>query len=229
MPVPVQPPHRAVSAVQDDLVDAVTPQHGPPGVAPPPPRVVTEPLSQLYVLPDRWQVMAGRIVPLCGQLPMVPGCNQVDGGTGEATDASTAIAKITRRGGIPLPFDIDGRSYVRRIRGHGGWIFRWQRVFAGSSHIETDSEAFGDWLVGLVDRGLIPRAPLYALNALRAELISRAAQLEGVGRDKYVRKLAALERDIREVERAIDSYDDAAARDPRDEAGADDVVPRGGE
>lgn len=220
MPIPL--PGNGRNTPTEDLVEEVTPQLGPTVVAVPPPRVATEPLSQLYVWPDRWQVMGGHVVPLCGQLSMTPGVDQVDGGTGERTDASAAIARLQRRGAIPLPFDVDGRSYVRRIRGHGGWIFRWQKVFAGSSHIETDSEAYAAWLHSLVEAGVIPRPPLYALNTLRAEILSRCAQLEGVGKDKYARKLAALERDLSLVEREIEAHGEAPAPV---EAGADDQVP----
>lgn len=227
MPTPVNAPVAGRRPREDQLVDEQAPQIGATTVAVPPPTCKTEALAQIVVYPDRWHVVGDHVVPLIGYLHLIAGVNNVEG-SGNSVDPSRARAAIEKLGGKVLPFDVDGRSYVRRIKNHGGWIFRWQKVFSGSPHIETDELGFAAWLRGLVDKGTagLQQAPAYALVALQAEMMSRLSALQGAGKDKYEAKIADVRRRLAVLERELER---ARLREggPAAEVETDDQLPGG--
>lgn len=170
------------------------------GVAgPPPPRIQPEPPYILNVKPERWGVIEGRVVPICAKIPALRGVNGVGWDEHRKRPMmEQALAMARQKGGIPIPWDVDGpgRSYLRKAPG-GFWISQWETVYAGSDMRTVDSAGYADWLRSLIDRGIIPGPALYILEALAEQLRARMAELHKKGNiASYQVRIDRTQRDL---------------------------------
>lgn len=127
-------------------------------------------------LPERWQVLHGKVVPMLGVMFLVPGLN---GGT-----TRRAVEAREERGWTVLDPMIDGESYIYECqsRSMSGvlqplYLSRFEEAHEGSDHITCDSEGYAEWLAGLVDSGKIPKPAPYVLTTLRAQLKQRVSNM----------------------------------------------------
>lgn len=123
----------------------------------------------LTVHPERWQVMHGMVVPLCGAIKLLRGCNNVDMLPNGKYTIADAITQAHREGAVEIPWDVDGpgTSYLREVA-PGVYLTRWQTATAGSEYVQVDEVGYAKWLRGLVDAGKIPKPRAYVVERLLA-------------------------------------------------------------
>ncbi|MEQ1571067.1 MAG: hypothetical protein ABMA64_35890 [Myxococcota bacterium] len=190
MPVPVR-------AKTSALLEEVAPITG--GVSgPPAPLVKPEPGYYLVCWPDRWQVLEGLVVPCPSKLSLSPGANGMDADRNNRPLPEMAIAQVRTRGGVVIPHDIDGpgRSYLRKVRATGGWVSRWETLFAGSTERRVDSKGFARWMRDLVERGVVPAPAPYVLEALIEQLVVRIESWTKADPVGYAPRIAAAKSDL---------------------------------
>ena len=122
----------------------------------------------LFHRPGRYQIMAGRVVPLLSKLPRVGGLNDVaavrqrlpGGGWRYVPDMTRAIAKLQRDSCVVIPFDVDSAeghpSYLKSVPGTGRYCHRLCELYPGLEPISAPPSVFAAWLASLVDRGIVP-------------------------------------------------------------------------
>lgn len=151
-----------------------------------PSRVEASPRFMLAAHPERWAILCGRLVPLCGKIKCVPGLEnceyfppRVAGEKGRWSLRQT-ILSWEQRGWQVIPLDVDGAgtSYLVSPRGRPDvCLTRFDRVFSGSTHAETDLDGYSKWLYSIVERGVVRRAPAYVIDAMIAERQQRRGEL----------------------------------------------------
>jgi hypothetical protein len=147
------------------------------------PKVPAQSPFYLVYTPDRWDVIEGQLVPSLYKLSLTPGANAVTRGAGGRPDPTDAIAGVERQGHYLLPWDIGGEGrYIRAFQVGTGqdrktgaavkiysWHTRWEQLYAGSDAIQSDTAGYAAWLVGLIERGLLPRPRPYVVERLRRQ------------------------------------------------------------
>jgi hypothetical protein len=130
--------------------------------------------------PERWQVLGGRVLPALGRLPLVPGVNAVelDERTG-ALRVQTAKAEAAERGWTVIPTSCvppsSGlSSYLYRPTGRPDvTICAWEKCFPGSASTAPDEDGWIEFLTFLVDDGHVEECPMYVLDRMRSDALSR--------------------------------------------------------
>jgi hypothetical protein len=178
--------------------------NGPTQTPPPKAPEAWSPPFYIMVHPHRWGVIAGRIVPIVRRFKGTPGANGVDRDGKGRPVMNKAIAEQGEQGWICIPWDVDGPGthYLRRVIATGGWIDRWTTVYPGATEVTFDRAGFAEWLDGLIERGIVPRCPLFVLLRLRAVALAGVAKLRKHG-DVYASQIEIRERDLATLEAAI--------------------------
>lgn len=196
------------------------PQLGSPGRTRDPwPDVPAQSPFWLVYAPDRWDVVAGKLIPLLYRLSATPGANGVDR-AGTKPEPSAALAAAERLGHIVLDWRIDGKAYLRSFQvGEGvdrktgqpvkimSWHTRWEQLYAGSREIESDTVGYADWVSGLIDKGLLPKPRPYVLQRLKTTFdnhVTRAIK-KAAGREDDA-TVVRRRRDLAVIEAAIEKY-----------------------
>lgn len=141
--------------------------------------------------PNRWGVVAGKLVPILGRLHAAPGSNGVDRG-GDSfeprADMRPAFQFMAEDGRFVIPWDCDGpgttylRSYLigmTRHRKTGApirllhWCDRWTTAYPGSDVVDTDTDGYVAWLRGLAEGGYFPPPSKAVLDRLEGWLVQR--------------------------------------------------------
>ena len=124
------------------------------------------PIFLLQAHPERWAIMAGRLVPSLRQMRIEPGVNRVD----KAGNYKFALAKTEERGWITIPWDVDGEgtSYIRAHEGIRGTVHatRWTKLYRGSKQVGCDLDGYASWLAGLIGRGVLPPIALRVVERM---------------------------------------------------------------
>lgn len=171
------------------------------------PKLLARPPALKMYHPERWTVIAGKVVPLLGDLKLQPGVNRMRVTRDGRYLKLEAQAAAEEAGWSIIPHDVDGESYIRNVA-PGVYVTRWERVFPNSSHVESDEIGYAEWLRALIDRGVIKRAAPYVLEMLRSKRQKEHDDLaDKVALTPSVR--AAVERlaaDLRAIDEEIARY-----------------------
>ena len=190
--------------------------------AEPYPRVPPCPPFWFVFVPDRWRVVEGLVIPDFTRLRHAVSVNGVDGGPGKPIDTSLAEAQQVRQGRTILPWDVDGRSYLRRYRVGTAldartrsevpvyaWVTRWDTLYPGSERLEHDALGHAQWCRQLIADGVIPAPRPYVLSRLRSQYETLHAQsaskwgADSARTQGYVRSLEAIRAEIEAQSRAV--------------------------
>jgi hypothetical protein len=180
---PVQHRANGGAAYDEDLPDlgTRTARQGDPW-----PKVQACSAFYLVVVPDRWTVIEGHVVPAAHKLSLSPGANGVARGAGGKPDPVDALASTERDGAYVIPWDIDGprTSYLRSYqvgeavdRKTGApvkirhWCTRWETLFAGSEHVQSDAEGYAAWLERLIGEGRLRPPAAHVIERLRGQYL----------------------------------------------------------
>lgn len=148
--------------------------------APDRPRLKDRPPFLLMVHPERWGVVAGEVVPICGRLTLVNGvsCVKKNEATGKIS-IEEALTHRRKHGWRPIPLDVDGpgTSYLRSPC-KDVYLTRWETAHAGSSVVTSDTRGYVAWLRQLIADGKLPRCPRYVLERLHTRITRRIAELQ---------------------------------------------------
>ena len=126
------------------------------------------------------------MVPQLSKLPLTPGVNLIEGGSGGSIRASRLSARLAEEGRIRVPYEWapDGISYVQAVDTRIGsnevvaYVSVWEEVYAGDSETHADPESYSEWLAGLVDSGKLPACPPFMVRKLMDQEESRASTAE---------------------------------------------------
>lgn len=199
-----------------------------PKKAKPPPQLEESPPFLYTHHHEAYCVMAGRVIPRLGKLKLKPGCNGVeeDATTGRVI-AGPAIDQAKANGLTVIPVDIDGpgTTYLKRPKGAPhATLSRFEKVYAGSSRIDCDEAGYVQWTCSLVERGIVPPAPAYILERMRADLVKQLEDLEdkrGVEslRKRLFRDLDAIESELEQRAAEPAELEDVDVDDDADPVG----------
>ncbi len=116
--------------------------------------------------PNRWTILAGRLVPGLITVPLERGVQNVDKGKDGRWRVSVLRSKIEDQGRILIPYNWgpNGNSYIQAIdtrpRGQRdtvkAHISVWERTVPGSRETYPNDEAYAAWAAGLVEAGKLP-------------------------------------------------------------------------
>lgn len=156
--------------------------------------------------PERWQVMAGRVVPMLAVVQVIYGLS----GTTPGRGARRAKEAREERGWISLDPTVDGTSsYIYSTPGPRGPIYlaAWETANEGSDKVTCDVEQMASWLQGLVERDIIKPPKPYVLTSLRSELAAKVSQLIDACRlsPSMADLLEAAKKDLDVVDKTIKS------------------------
>lgn len=203
--------------------EAFTPELGVRATRPQPaPRV--EPTAPFLLVhhPQRWTVMAGRVIPQLGKLKLQPGVNGVEQEprTGKPIPGP-AIAEAREKGFTVIPWDVDGAgtTYLKRPTGTTDVVLlRFERCYPGSAQIDCDEAGYVAWCRGLIDRKVLQPPPVYALERMAADLRKNIDDLDGKhGVQSLVKRFT---RDLEGVEQELE-----LRRREEAPADSDDLIP----
>lgn len=171
------------------------------------------PPFMLVFTPDRWTIVAGKLIPALHRLPLVAGVNNVEVDKNGRIFAAKLRARLEMEGRTPVPFEWapDGQSYLQAMetRPGGGpnvaetWITAWETCEAGSSETSTDEAAYADWLLGLVKAGRLPACSPPVIRRMHERAVERlavavadAAKLGGAGKASLRAKALEIEVEV---------------------------------
>lgn len=228
---PAQPRSSEGGAAYDEVSPALSVRTSQ---AEPYPRHAPSPPFWLVYVPDRWRVVEGLVVPDWTRLRHAVSVNGVDGGPGKALDTSYAEAQQVRQGRQILPWDVDGRSYLRRYRVGTAldartrtevpqytWVTRWDTLYPGSDRVEHDALGHAQWSRHLIADGIIPPPRPYVISHLRGRyetLHQQSASKWGATAARTVGYARALEAIAAELAALHTRLEPAAAEDMVPEA-----------
>lgn len=182
------------------------------------PDLAPEAAYLLKVHPERWTVMEGEVVPLCGKLKLYPGVNNVravklpNGKTQFRTRAAEAEAEA--QGWKVLKFDVDGpgTSYLHEPR-DGVFLSRWETPHPRSKVVTVDTAGYVAWLRGLIERGAIARPKAYVLERMAERLRGELGEmLDKVHGSPSLRpRIERTEADIAAIEAELEKIATAPA------------------
>lgn len=195
------------------------------------PKIDVMPPYYLVFSPERWAVVAGKLVPALSKAPLVDGVNGVSVARNGGVRFANAQSRLEQEGRFKIPWDWapDGESYLQVLdtkpNGVGDpqetWISVFESASLGSASIASNTKSYVAWLGELMAAGKIPACPLHvaedklsvSIKALE-EARAKAAKLGGHGRASI--RVEALEREVA----ALQAYVDGAA------AAADKAQPK---
>lgn len=176
------------------------------------PRVDVNPPFVYVYNPQRWTLLAGRVVPQLHTHPIMEGVNGVTR-RGKRWHLAALKSHIEELGRTMIPWDMgpDGESYMSVVetRAPSGaivdtYIPVFTETYAGSSQVGPDIEAYVDWIQSLMDSGDLPRPAPYIIEGLLADrrstlLDNMTAQTRAptAGRAELI---ASLESEVQQLE-----------------------------
>jgi hypothetical protein len=171
------------------------------------PLLSARPPFLLQVHSQRWGVIGGQVVPVCGTFKLQNGLGEVSQLTDGRFKIKAAKASAEERGWTLIPSDVDGpgTSYVYEAA-PGVYLTRWERCFPGSNHIESDTKGYVAWLRKLVESGKIPAPEPYVIGRLMSRLEQEHADLiDKVGTHPSLKpRVEQLARDIAILQRELE-------------------------
>lgn len=174
-----------------------------------------QPAYWFVYYPDRW-IVAGeqtmRVIPFLAKKKLLPGADGV--GMDREGNAVPAMmrAQVEANGGQFIEWDED---YLVRDKASGGWYCKWESVFAGSTEVQSDVDAYGAWTHELIERGVIEPCPVHVLERLLAQHRNLFAETANKSAELWAHKRHALAIEAIEAELEV-------ARAEEDEAEEDD-------
>lgn len=131
-------------------------------------KVPPPPAYWLVFVRDRWDVIGGQVIPALSKAKLQPGANGCGADRNRRPLPAAMLAQLDENGHFVIPWDVDGpgTSYLRRDKATGGWFSRFEKVFPGSDVIHSDTEGYAAWVRTLIDRGVLPPAPIYVIEGL---------------------------------------------------------------
>jgi len=153
-----------------------------------------EPAFYLYHRPRRYQLMAGRCVPLLSKLRRSGGIKNVgqnrircpDTGRWKwIPDMTLALAHLARDGCVVIPHDVDADaghpSYLKAIPGTGRYCHRLCDLVRGLEPLARPPSVYADWLVSLMDRGILKKPHRSQVAKLLQSKTEQARHLAATG------------------------------------------------
>jgi len=174
--------------------------------------------SPPYILahhPNRYMVMAGKLVPSPSRIPLVDGVNRVriaSDGRIRFADAQSRLQDAHFKL-IPYEMGPDGESYIQEVDSRPDGreaiakttISVWETAYAGDSSTEVDTAGYAEWLESLVTRGHLPACPTHQvarmLTTARAAL-KDAEQKQGQNKLSDLTRIEALRAEVAVLEKA---------------------------
>jgi len=134
----------------------------------------------LYHMPGRYIPLDGYCVPELQPLfAGDAGVNGVDAvrsrdGKRWVADPEPAIVRITRRGGVIIPLEVDAElghaSYLKPVPGTNTWCHRLQQLVPGLPPQPAPASEYAAWLRSLIERGIVPAPHPVEVEAVGARL-----------------------------------------------------------
>lgn len=184
-----------------------------------PTRVEPSPRFLYAVHPERWLVMDGKLVPATAKLKLVNGLENAEridsrqAGVPPRWVLRNTVASWEARGWTIIPLDVDGpgTSYLRSPTGRPDvCLSRWERVYSGSTVIDSDLKGYSDWLAGLIKRGVIRPCPVYVIERMIADREKRRGELAD-----RVHATPSLQVELRTIDADLAVLREALAAAPR--------------
>lgn len=179
------------------------------------PRIDLAPPYYLVYHPERWTVVAGKLVPALSKAVLSDGVNQVSVRKDGAVSFARARAKLEEEGKriIPWEWAPDGESYLQCVetKPKAGadpvetWLSVWETARVGSALIASDLDGYASWLSELVASGKLPACPDVVAQRMLDGAVERleksraqAAKLGGHGAPLL--RVKALEAEVKAIE-----------------------------
>lgn len=133
-----------------------------------------QPLPPYYlaIYPSRWCVLGGRVVPFARKLMLSPGVNQMEIGRDGKARVAAAQAALDEEGWTVIPWNVDGKSYLKKVKTTGGYISRWETLHPGSEDVTVDEKGYADFWENLIATGQIDPPPVWVLDKMTADIKS---------------------------------------------------------
>ena len=133
--------------------------------------------------PKRWTVLGDQVIPALGKLVLQDGVNGSSRQRDGKLRSSEARARAEDRGWTIIPHTAMppahvakyGPSYLKRPIGRPDvTMLVYEDCFPGSADTRRRDAEYGEFCAWLLDTGIIPQPPLYALQRLAAQLLTSA-------------------------------------------------------
>lgn len=190
------------------------------------PFVEVSPPYQLAFHPDRWVVMAGRLIPSLSRVAFIAGVNHVEQSKDGSFRTARTRGELEDRGYRLIPYEWapDGESYLYSFdtRPNGSrepretWATVWETATSGARETSPDEDGYAEWCVSLVDSG---RLPVCALDVARRMLerargrlektLADAAKTNGHGGNRI--RANAIQREVEVLTEYVDAQTEAKA------------------
>lgn len=181
------------------------------------PTVDEKPQFRYAHSPERWRVLAGRVVPALSKIPLTPGSQRVSRGADGKWQTDLQRVTLERMGLVLIPFKAGpGGSYLRQIEAKNSkasapyktYISAWETASIGSAELEVDEEALASWLTSLVDDGVIdpPSPQVLAAKVKSVERRLRRAHSAPVSRGLVLSSDRELEAELAVWEAALAAH-----------------------
>jgi len=141
----------------------------------------TPPFILVYS-PQRWMVLAGRLVPMLSKTPLLAGVNRIEIDKDKRIRFAATRAKLEEEGRLPIPYEWGpgGQSYLTVVetRPNGSQTIQtahvsvWESCHAGDRLPASDEDGYSRWLASLVKSGKLPACPPH----LARRLLERASE-----------------------------------------------------
>lgn len=156
---------------------------GHPWVDPAPPFI-------LVYSPQRYMVLAGKVVPSLSRMPLIAGVNRVDVDRDGRIRFAAARARLEEEGRIPIPYEWGpkGDSYLQTVETrpngsaaiHTAHITVFETCHAGDRDVTPDEKAYAGWLAGLVKAGKLPPCPPHLARRMLEKAQERFEEAEAM-------------------------------------------------
>jgi hypothetical protein len=163
--------------------------------------------------PERWMVLAGKLVPSLQRVPLADGVNNVTVERGGHMRVAPLRAKIEEEGRqiVPYTWAPDGVSYLQCLDTRPGgsrnvvetWCTVFETVDAGATETSADEGAYAAWLSDLVAKGRLPRCSINVARRLLDRTVERlekargdAAKMDGHGAPLIRAQALEAEREV---------------------------------
>jgi hypothetical protein len=185
------PPAQTGTATQAVVGASFRPNLGTARPESPPTKIESRPPFLLRAHPERWGVIGGKVLPVLGRVPLIPGV----GGVQIRRDGSMSIAdaevNAKERGWCVIPLECLPPSHKKAGRDTYLWqppgradvtLTIYERVYAGSTATSTDLAGYIEFLEYLIAQGIVPKPPHYILVSMREKANERLAKARDLAR-----------------------------------------------